>query len=411
MDKDDDTYFDILGMDGETFNYIARDIKSYIHGNVIDGIIINGKRIISSTYITPKKANSFESFKSQVIDIFDLNICKNIFQISNGKNILYIHDFKKLVKRVDFIDINYVNDNEIINECLDREFYIEGELTLDPYFKYSTNRKPFLVYKNDKNGHFEKLTFLDKVMNRDDLIKCMKETNGNIILNVTKSKYNGIKDDLLFGIYFAKLFDMFLHNNFIRGNDICECELENLCGIEHEHWNGDVCRMKYDNIFISKFIIVNYENLNANMQKDYDNIFEMGNNNGEYYNYDIHVGELNTKFQKKYIENTIITDAKYNNKTYKILNKNSRKTLKNINDDEEIVVKRGNNCRIYSKKEFVFKKKKEYLTETYNCLNILTCYKAMEDTKNYYVKHFGMCWFYANGDVHEYCSDSDSDDD
>lgn len=268
MDYYDNNFFDIL----KTNNDIYKPKKPFtLYENVIDYVNVYDARI-RPMFISPKKTNSFNIFKKYVANIFDLSICKNIFQIENGKNILQIYNFTNLVNRTDFIIADFINNNEIVMECMERCFDIKAKLTMDPCIKYSMNKMPFMVYKNNKDKFFEKLTFLNKVMDKNDIIKCIENQNGDVIINITPEKCKKIKDVLTFKINLKEVFNMCL-KNYIDGNVHCNCHLRNLFFIPHYHWRCDTYNMKKNNVITNEFLIIDYRHLDKNMIVGYSDIF------------------------------------------------------------------------------------------------------------------------------------------
>lgn len=279
-DEENDNYFDIMGIDKEVLTYEQKQEITDSYGHFIDiNKIINrkvyGKRI-QTIYVGENVINTHEEFKNFVMNTFDLNICKNIFQIIDGKEMVYVHDLMGLIRKREVVDGNYIREKKWgrIEKYIGRGFDIRGELTIDKYFKYSVNSMPFLVFKNDKDGKFEKLTFLDKVMNRDDIIKCLEERDGNIIINIDVDKCEKIRDRWLFGIYLKDIFKMFLGRECFEDGK-CNCHVDILCGIRHKHYKMEVCEIHNNSRGFCQFLVVNYDDLGNVMRDEYNKIFDM----------------------------------------------------------------------------------------------------------------------------------------
>lgn len=370
--ENDDNYIDIFG--------IKRDKRhpSDNYGNFRDTIRIYNTTI-ETTYIPYKNANSFVMFEEFVIDIFAPNICKNLFQVTNNGDILYVRDFINFVNKNDVIYQNHIDINNawIIKKCIMGGFDIKIELIMDEYFKYSVDKKPFLVYKLDKDDTLDKLTFLDKVMSKEDVIDCIKEKGGDIIISITPDKCNNISEKWLFGIYFWGMFMMLLEGGGAIRNKRCYCHATQLCGIAHKHWKVKTCRMNTNNKIIREFLLVNYDDLTINMKRKYDKIFNvLDDDNYHYDSYididtNINIENLHYQFREKYFE---LLDNK-----------------RNCDDDS--------------------------YTED---LDIDICYDAMGKTEKYYTENSGYKTYRSVGPEYEYNSqdndhssdiDEDSDDD
>jgi predicted nucleotidyltransferase len=415
FDEENDNYFDVMGIDKEVLTYEQKKEIMDSYGNFIDiRKIINRKiydKKIQAIYVPTQTRNEFKSF---VLDNFDLNICKNIFQIVDGKEMVYVHDLTGLINRREVVDGNYMRDKKKgrIEKYKSRGFDISGELTIDKYFKYSINSMPFLVFKNDKDGKLEKLTFLDKVMNRDDVIKCLEGRDGNIIIHVDNDKCEKIKERWIFGIYLKELFEMFLEGGQIQQNMDCNCHLDNICGIKHYDWAIDICRIHSNDKFIKRFLIVNYDDLNDVMKSEYNKVFEMGCNICDDFA-NVENKCLNGIFWKKYME--FLDVNKWNDgRTYNVCTKyfNTyncvKKTLDEMNDDDYIYTKtkkRYEKSYKGPKKEGTFQTKQQFISKQIGKMKLLdmdVCYKVMTELREYFTEHGGH-WCRSQTCNHHLC--------
>lgn len=422
---DKDNYFDVLEIEKEVLTYEKIQAIKNEYADFIDITHIINRKVFDKRIQTIKIScdESYDGFKKFVLTTFDLDICKNIFQYVNGVEVVYVHDFGKLINRRDNFDGNFLLEKtkKRIYKYINRGFDISGKLTMDKYFKYSVNSMPFLVFKNDKNGRFEKLTFLDKVMNRDDIIKCLEERGGNIIIDIDINKCERINKRWIFGYDFKHLFETFLNGNCLENNKNlengkCYCHVD-LCGIRHKHYRQIAYPIHNNNNKnrICDFLVIDYDDLGDVMKDEYNEIFEM---KCEIENKYIEIEDelLYDKFWKKYwtifdLKDITIKDddvydvlekinvnvanyhdehraryfergpvkGRYYNREYdfdydKMIGKKwydyKKKLLKDIGDDDLIVI----NGVKYQKKGFI--------VGNLGYLDVGVCYKVMDVMKN-----------------------------
>lgn len=145
--------------------------------------------------------SSFGELKEFIIKDFDFNICKNLFTIINGKPKLYIHNLTRILNKTEVISTLQIDEKTKIRieKYILRGFTfkfgsnniydINETRNLLNYIKCDKSTLPILVYKNDENGRFEKLTFLGIILDRRDAFCKYHLNDGNVLLCDDLSKY------------------------------------------------------------------------------------------------------------------------------------------------------------------------------------------------------------------------------
>jgi hypothetical protein len=302
-----DNYLNILNINTETLKYpqTANFIDTYDNLVYIDTVINrkfkNGKNI-QTIIINSNDVTDPQTFKNYMIQTFDLNICKNMFTYIDNKPFLYIHAPFKLINKHDTILGNYLGSKTIgrIQKYMNRGFSIDATLSKSDYFQYSTNSTPFMVYKNDIDGNFEKLSFLDKVLSKDDIENMLNDNGGKMLIYATPEKSNKIKKSLLLGIQMSPLLKGFSHNltNFKFHKCYNDCHIKNLLKIKHKHYHFDAIELSKDSELLYESVIVNYDDLDENIRKDYDVIFDSVTNDEKFF--DIPYMNLEKNVKKEY---------------------------------------------------------------------------------------------------------------
>jgi hypothetical protein len=334
-----DDYLNILNVNTETLRYPQTEKFTDTYDNLIHiDTIINrsfddGKNIqtiiVNSTDVTDP-----QTFKKYMISSFDLNICKNMFTYIDNKPFLYVHEPFKLINRCDTILGNYLKSKNIerINKYIGRGFNIDATLTKSDYFQYSTNSIPLMVYKNDADGNFEKLTFLDKVLSKDDIVKILDENGGKMLIYATTEKSERIKKNLLMGLCVDKLFTALINNSRECEFDKCRntCHIKNLLKFKHKHYWFSYYELSKDSDLIYQTLIVNYDDLDKNMRADYDVIFNTTTNDEKFF--DIPYTNLKKNVKKEYKtefkKHNYVSPITFDDTKYKIIyNEDNKKYI------------------------------------------------------------------------------------
>jgi hypothetical protein len=223
-----------------------------------------------------------KTLTSYISKTSDLDICKNTFTYINNKPTLYIHKPFKLLRKCDIMAVDNLHKKNMTRllKYKKRGFDIMTTLKKDTYYKYTIKNEPLMVYKNDANGNFEKLTFLDKVYDRVIMQNVLDGENQNILIYESPDKSDKIKHHALYGMYMNDLFTCCLNNTISRIMYECnrDCYPEEII-FTHNHYRHSCFELTKNHPM--SFLVVDYDVMNKEMREHYDKIFDTTINNDD----------------------------------------------------------------------------------------------------------------------------------
>ncbi len=229
----------------------------------------------------PKSQNKidldyFDNFKEYMLKSFDLDICKNMFSIVNGRPKLYIHHLNKIITKKESA-LNYNQPHKVYRRI--QKYSARGfDFNCVNYNISNEQISPFLVYKQDKFGRLDKLTFLNQIYNPMDISTILYCWNG-LIAGYIFDK-NNLYEDMKYSQDYRKgmipiydLKDIFNSLLYNKGDiqSLCPC----LCklNIKHIHAKCDIhseCKIKTK----IDIIMIIFDDLTDDLKLKYDELFE-----------------------------------------------------------------------------------------------------------------------------------------
>jgi hypothetical protein len=283
LSYNDEMWYSLIDMEDldETQKTLAEDyaILPDIH-DVINGHIKNGQKLQN---IQLNNISNYEELKNYIINKYDMDICKNIFTIVNGKSMIYFHNLNKIMNKRDIITDRNIDARRMqrIDKYKSRGFNIK--------FKYDVFNKldhiyhencyyPFLVYKNDSLGKFEMLTFLGLVFNRIDILYKYNINNGDIELCNDIQKY--IEDNATIEkiecfkyLFIAKMKSILKH--IYEGTTSTHTSYLGKHIIPNLNCRTYNCDVRSKNkTFMMPFVVVNYDDLDHDRKLKYNKVFD-----------------------------------------------------------------------------------------------------------------------------------------
>ncbi len=204
--------------------------------------------------------------KNYVKHFFDLDICKNIYTVKNGKHYLYIDKLINIMNKE--ISFDFINtSNNFFSRKLkyeNRGFTFKNNL-LSNYIIYNNLLLPIVLY--DRN--LEIVTIFNETFafNPDDDLVCNFNYN-DVIFKINKGKFLPKIDNCQWDD----------KHNFYN-NDISDnCPISCLSNIKHYHTKFDMYSDKYHMHQVYDFNCIIIENSNNNILNLHNNGFNKNNN-------------------------------------------------------------------------------------------------------------------------------------
>ncbi len=220
----------------------------------------------------------FENFREYMLKSFDLDICKNMYSIVNGRPMLYIHNINKITTKKESA-LNYNQPNKIYNRI--QKYNSRGfDFNCINYNIGEKSISPFLVYKQNEFGRLEKLTFLGQVYEPIDVITQLNCWEGKMVGYIyKKDNLDNLFEDLKYvqdcrkvPVYdFKKIFNFLSNKNKedIHISCPCSCKLS----VNHKHTKCKV-HVKYGKKIKIDIVMIIFNDLTDDLKIKYDKLFE-----------------------------------------------------------------------------------------------------------------------------------------
>jgi hypothetical protein len=220
--------------------------------------------------------DSTKIFKSHMIGNFDLDICKNMFTIINGKQKLYIHNLNKIIMKKEFAT-NFGQPDKAMKRI--KKYNLRGFDFNCGNYTFSRGRiNPHLVYKFDDCGKLDKLTFLGTVYTATDIIEILDCWDGfvsgytfdNTDIHDQIVKFNSKTNGTTIVFELKRIFTFLLQNS--KDNIYDEKKCTCTTSFNHEHVK---CPVHFDGKKIGcDMIMVNYSDLTNDLKVKYNTLFD-----------------------------------------------------------------------------------------------------------------------------------------
>lgn len=255
--------------------------------DIINVYLKNGHKLQN---IRMHEIENYEDAKKYVLNDFDLNICKNLFSIMDGKPNIYVHNLNNICNKKDVLQ-KYTKSYKVdpgtlkrINKYQSRGFEIKILETFNKidHIYYEGKLYPFIVYKNNQNGYFSKLTMFNFVMNENKLIANWNLHGGKVALCNTEPYEAMMNGNSFYVAYMDKILDALHEGKVDTLKNINESEiptpsnpLSNILNIPHIPVTCKVGKTGISRKPINQnFLLINFNDLDDKRKVIYENIFK-----------------------------------------------------------------------------------------------------------------------------------------